>query len=119
VTGPKVKVGDKRLVLAQSAKISGQEISIDRSNRELSGTVVATKMIDIRGEESVFARVRTRQGKTFMVDLGRTAPLAIGLSEGTELTVTGPAAEIQERKILIAHSLTIDGQTRRINRSRG
>lgn len=118
-TGPVMKVGDHQVMLAQSVETAGQQQQIDRSNRQFSGTVVDTRTVKVRGTEHQLVKLETENGKKLLVDLGAKESIQANLSKGQQLQVSGPAARVGDRRLLIATSLTQNGKTAKTQQSPG
>ncbi|WP_146446591.1 hypothetical protein [Botrimarina colliarenosi] len=123
-TGPVVKVGDKRLLVAKSAKISGQTFKPNRNNSKVRGTIVSTRKFENRGATSLLATVKTEEGSSeegakLLVDLGPADKLATEFSEDDQVTVEGAPVKVNDKRILIASRVKHDGETTEIDRRTG
>lgn len=114
--GPRLKVGDKSLVVAMTAKVDGQDLKIQRDGRRYQGKVQDTREVTIRGQKYVLAKVNTASGKKMLVDLGRADNLAGAPNKGQQVAVDGVPVKVKDRVVLMARSLTIDGHTQQVNR---
>lgn len=115
--GPLVKVGDKQLLIAQSAKLAdGQMRSIDRSSRQVAGEIQKLKTVKVRGKDRRLAIVKLDSGKKAAVDLGPAGQMKESLKEGTRIQVNGTPAKVKDRAVILARSITIDGERTMISR---
>lgn len=114
--GPRLKTGDKSLIVAMSAEVDGQDLKIQRDGRRYRGKVQSTHQITVRGQKHLMARITTASGKKMMVDLGRADKLSSPPSEGQQVAVDGVPVKIKDRVVLMARSLTRLDKTEQINR---
>ncbi|TWT77643.1 OB-fold nucleic acid binding domain protein [Posidoniimonas polymericola] len=119
VAGPALKVGDKRVVMADWVKLqdSDQKTKVDRSEATLQGKVVDTKKASIRGQKHLLVKLKTDAGKKCLCDLGPADELDANFEQGDQLKVTGVPAKANGRKLVLAESVTIDGDKTRIHRA--
>ena len=116
--GPALEVGKYNVLLAQQATIGGQQMTIDRGEREYTGKVIGMQTAEVRGEQHQLVKLQREDGKSLMVALGKKNNLQTSITNGATLTVTGPAVKVQDRRLLMADSFTLNGKTRSINRQR-
>jgi hypothetical protein len=115
--GPAVKVGDKKLILAQTVKIGNQDQrEILRTGNTVSGTISKMKTAEVRGMNHQLAIVDLDSGKQALVDLGRKENLPTDLAEGVQIQVTGIPTKINNRLVFIANSISKDGDKTQIHR---
>ncbi|MEQ8849708.1 hypothetical protein [Botrimarina sp.] len=117
-SGPVATAGDKKVLVAQSAKIGGKQLQPDRSRQSLKGQVTSTRKVDIRGAKHLLVSLDTQSGGKVMVDLGEAGQLDTDLSEGDEVSVEGAPVKANDKRILIGRKLTHDGQTVSLNRAK-
>ncbi len=115
-SGPRLKMGDKSLIVAMTAKVDGQDMKIERDGRRYQGKVESTREVTVRGQKHLMAKISTASGKKLMVDLGRADKLSGTLTKGQQVAVDGVPVKIKDRVVLMARSLTRDGETEQINR---
>ncbi len=116
-TGHRVKVGDKELLVATSAKSKDADVTIDRNGRKYQGTVESTREISLRGQKHLLAKVKTQEGKSMMVDMGPASQLSSQPKDGSKITVQGVPVKIKDRVVLMARSVEQDGKTMDIQRA--
>lgn len=121
--GPRAKVGKQAVVLAKSVEMNGKTIEIDRNPREVTGKVLSTKQVTVRGTEHLMAIVETQQkGKTqkIAVDLGRADRMKTTPADGSSLTFSGSPVKVmvkgKAKPLMIAQSIKVDGKTVQIDR---
>ncbi|MFN2427250.1 MAG: hypothetical protein ABR587_12475, partial [Candidatus Binatia bacterium] len=61
VTGPRSKIGDKAILLAQELRFKEQNKQISRERREFRATVVSTRRVKVRGADHLLAIVDTNK----------------------------------------------------------
>jgi hypothetical protein len=84
---------------------------------QCQGSIKSTKTVKVRGEEHTVAKVEQADGKTVVVDLGRSSGLAdVKLSAGTTISLDGPMSMVGDHKLLVAHEVGLNGKTIEIDR---
>jgi hypothetical protein len=117
VYGPTIKVGDHSVVLAKTLKLEeGQEQRIDRAGRKFSGKIKKLKTAQVHGEDHQLAIVELDSGKQALVDLGQRDKLQAQLGEGDQVEVHGVPVKVKDRLVLMANSVTKDGEKTSIQR---
>jgi len=116
VRGPVTKVGEKKLLVAQQLQVNNNSTKIDRNRRKFTGQVDGIGTINSRGQEHRILRLSTDAGKRQMVDLGPANKLDVNLSQGDKVTVRGPMTKVNDRKVVLAQTLTHDGDQVEIDR---
>lgn len=91
--------------------------SASAKKEQCQGTIQSTKTVKVRGDEHTVAKVQKADGKTVVVDLGRSSELAdVELAEGTVISLDGPMSMVGDHKVLVAHEVQLDGRTIEIDR---
>ena len=116
VMGSKFKTGEKSILVAQKVKHDDQTKEGERSGRKFTGTVQKLMALEIRGTSHQFAKIQTDDGKSLLVDMGPAENLEAELSEGDQVSVTGPAVEFRDRLMLVANQITKNDSTESIDR---
>ncbi|MFG0267900.1 MAG: hypothetical protein ACF8AM_22515 [Rhodopirellula sp. JB055] len=111
VNGSPFKTGDTSVLLTRTIERDGQTMEVERSGREYTGTIESTKTVDIQGQQRQLAKLKTDNGKKLLVDLGRKENLDANIRDGAQVTVNGPAVQVNERVLLLATKLTLNGET--------
>ena len=114
--GVKFKAGDKTILLAQKLMRDSVTVTVNRSGRSYTGTIDGLMTAKVRGQNHRLAKVSTDQGKKLLVDMGPAEGLNADISEGKRVTVEGPAVKVNDRLMLIATEVEIDGDTVDIQR---
>ncbi len=117
-SGPMVKVGDKKVLVAQKVTVDGNTARIDRQRRQLRGQVADTRRVSARDGEHLIAILATGKDRKTLVDLGPADRLKIDLQEDDQIEVKGAPAKINDRRILVAQELRHDGETYTITRGK-
>lgn len=114
--GPSVTLGDKNLIVASSATVEGKELNIQRDGRRFEGKVESTREVTVRGQKHLLAKINTKDNKKLLVDLGPAEKLSSKPDNGEQLTVSGVPVKMNNRVMLMARSVTMDGQRAQIER---
>ena len=115
-SGPRLKTGDKSLIVAMSAQVDGQDLKIQRDGRRYRGKVQSTREVKVRGQKHLMAKINTASGKKMMVDLGRADKLSSPPVKVSRSPSTACPVKIKDRVVLMARSLTRLDKTEQINR---
>jgi len=102
-----------------SKKTGENGIQLELSPREVTGTVQSTRVISLREgkDKNLLAKLKTKKGRTLMVDLGPVNNLKeLSLEPGDEILARGRDAKLPGGKVLIAFYLRADGESISINR---
>ncbi|MDX1654673.1 MAG: PRC-barrel domain-containing protein [Candidatus Competibacteraceae bacterium] len=85
---------------------------------KLSGRVLVEKPVTVRGTDRKHkvVMVQQDQGRRTIVDLGPMENFQGRSLKDTRITVTGRPARVGDRMILVARTLTMDGETRQLRR---
>ena len=89
--------------------------------RSISGQVVRTKKVGVRGApvENLVVLLRTENDKKAIVDLGPVKGLkSMQIASGDQLKASGRLVSVEGKKILMAHQLQKNGRTAQIQRQR-
>ncbi|GAA4467936.1 hypothetical protein [Novipirellula rosea] len=114
--GVTYKAGDKTVLLAQKLERNGTLEQVNRSGRSYTGTIEKTMKSKIRSQDHQMVKIKTDKGKNLLVDLGPAKNLDAKISEGTKITVKGPAVKIKDRALLVATEVKVNGKTTDIKR---
>ena len=117
--GPVTKVGDKQVLVAKQVEHEGTSKNIDRSPRHLSGKIVDTMKSKPRSDQAwkhMLVKLQTEEGKQALVDLGPADQLKVDLKQGQEVDVSGVAVKMQQRPVLFASKISVDGKDYSIDR---
>lgn len=115
--GPVVKVGDQKLLLAQHVEANGKSQDIKRDRRKFKGEIADTKTVQTRdGQKHTMLILSGNNGKKRLIDLGPKDGLDVQFENGDQVTVQGAPAKLQDRHLVLAESVTINGETTEIDR---
>jgi hypothetical protein len=88
--------------------------------RQVSGTIIDTKTVEIRGadSENMIALIKTKRGnQRLVVDLGPTAQLTdLDIDNGEQIAAQGVVVTMGDRNLLVANQVKAEGRTLEINR---
>ncbi|REK18808.1 MAG: hypothetical protein DWQ37_03100 [Planctomycetota bacterium] len=116
VAGLPTQVGDKKVLLATTFDVGGQERNVNRQRRDLHGKVVDTRKAKVRGRQHLIAIVENDKGNKVAVDFGPAERLDLEVSKGDQLTFRGAPVKIKDKRMFMALSIDRDGETVKIDR---
>lgn len=118
VAGPLVTVGEKQLLIAQRAKVGDQDVQkVERKGRQLTGTIKNTRDAKIRGQQRTLAVLKLKdKDDQVLVDLGPSDGKIADLKEGDELKVEGVPVKTKDRMMIIAKSVSMNGESMDVER---
>jgi hypothetical protein len=115
-TGPVEQIGEKLVLIAESASIGqAKAASISRSSPVLEGQVVDVTRAEVKGAEHTLAIVdngSTRQ----IIDLGPSAGLKVQIEPKSKIAVRGVPVQVRDRNVIMAETVDINGQQITIQR---
>jgi len=119
VRGPMVQIGDKPMLAAQTIRMYGRSIAIDRDHRGRSGRVVDTQKVEVRGHQHLMTIIENQENpdKKMAIDLGRASQLNLDLNKGDEITVKGFPIKAKDQAMLLACKLIHEGESVEICRT--
>ncbi len=120
VWGPITKIGDQKLLLAQSIEIDGAKKSLEPDRKTYSGKIVELREVKVGDHKNqlVILESQKQQGRKVAVDLGRVDRLGFKPSKGQQLTVTGAPIKSRDKLMVLAFSLEHDGKKVQIDRQK-
>lgn len=113
--GAMTRVGDKRVLLADSVNVNNNEIEIERSDSKVSGEIVDKRNAKFQGNERLFLVVKTDNDKKCLVDCGPSTKLGSELSKGDTITCHGCMAHVNDRPVLMAFKVSHEDQKHHVN----
>ncbi|TWU25113.1 hypothetical protein Pla52o_14110 [Novipirellula galeiformis] len=116
VSGHRVKVGDKPILIATQAQSKAAELAIDRSGREYTGEVASTREVTVQGQQHLMAKIMTANDKKLLVDLGPKKQVSDLLDKGQSITVKGIPVQVKDRVVLMAQSIELGDNHAEIKR---
>lgn len=90
--------------------------TINRRGRKFTGTVSDLITMQVRGNTHQMAKIMTDAGKKMLVDMGPQQNLKVDITQGSTVSVTGPAVKVNDRLMLVAREVTLGGNTNEIKR---
>jgi sporulation protein YlmC with PRC-barrel domain len=122
-SGRWVRISDRPVLWANQATIDGKKVQIKRQqggqSRQLTGRVMRTKQVDIRGTDftNQVVLLQTEQGRQIVADLGPMTNLrGFRLKPGAEIEVRGQPARIGDQLVLMADQVSAGGKTVSVRR---
>ncbi len=90
---------------------------LESKHQMVSGKIEKIKHTTVRNQKHLIAKVKSDQGKDLCVDLGTKDQIGRSdVSEGKQLSARGPMVHMGDKKLVLAQSVTLNGQTKQINR---
>jgi hypothetical protein len=117
-SGHRVQVGDKQVLVATEAQSKSADFKIDRNGRKFSGQVASLREVKVQGQTHLLAKLKTENDKMMLVDLGAKQDLSNAPQEGDSLKVQGVPVKVNDRIVLMARTLELDGNKIEIGRKR-
>jgi hypothetical protein len=115
--GPLLNVGDKQVLMSQSAKIGDQpEQQIHRAGQQVQGQISNLKTAKVRGQEHQLAILKLKSGKQALVDLGPADKLNVDLATNDQIQVQGVPVKVKDRLVFLATSVSKGDQQVNIQR---
>jgi len=99
------KVGEQTVVMARSIDAAGKQMEISRERNKITGKIVDSHKVKIRGVEHQMAMVDVPNRGKVAVDLGAADKLNVDISKGNELTFSGLPVKIKGKALLMAQSV--------------
>ena len=126
ITGNVGRISGRRVLFATSARVDGQNYTVQRQNRgqsqsqiaNISGIVQDVAPIYLNneaGRSKRFVKLSLQNGKMHLVDLGQVRAADIGLTEGERVTLRGYRDQISGREFIRASRITVNGETKELN----
>ena len=117
-TGHLLQVGEKQLFVANKVELPSGTQEIERTGRQFQGTIEKLKTVEIRGTQHELARIKTKEGKTLMVDLGPKGSQDLSIQQGQQVSVEGVVVKVKDRVVLLARKITQGDETTKIARTK-
>ncbi|MEZ6187475.1 MAG: hypothetical protein R3F62_21015 [Planctomycetota bacterium] len=116
------RVRGRRVLLARSVETGGEHRavpprSLARSTRVLEGELRSAYRLRGTGRDTTLVRLILEDGEVATVDFGDSRRFqSLGLTPGDTIRVEGSVLPIDDRKVLRASSLEVEGDTFRLDR---
>jgi hypothetical protein len=132
--GIPVRADGRRILVARQIETNGETIQIGRmrsqsndgqqnqqaqvrKQRSVSGEVMSTRTVSVRGQQRKLAKIETQEGMLVIVDMGPSASLRnFDLAEGDQLNARGVPLKVRDQNILVAMQVRSGDQSVRVNR---
>jgi len=117
VKGLMSMVGEKMVVMGRSIDAAGKQMEISRERNKITGTILDSRKVTIRGIERQLAMVDVPKRGKVAVDLGAADKLKMDISKGKELVFSGLPVKFKGKALMMAQSVHRDEKTVQITRS--
>lgn len=117
VKGLMSKVGKKTVVMARLINAAGKQMEISRERNKITGKIVDSHKVKIRGIEHQMAMVNVPSRGKVVVDLGAADKFKMDISKGKKLTFSGLPVKVKGKALIMAQSVHRDEKTVPITRS--
>lgn len=115
-TGPVEQIGDKSVLIAESASVGQQKsITIMRTGPRIEGQVVDVTRAEVKGAEHTLVVVESGSGRQ-IVDLGPAEKLKFKLEPQTKISVQGVPVQFRNHSVVLADQIDVNGQQVTIQR---
>lgn len=95
-----------------------QNASTTSKARSITGNVVQTKKVAVQDTRHLIVELKRDGGQSYLIDLGPTDRLsAQEPRQGDQISAKGIMTQVGDRRVLLAKSITRDGQTHNIDRA--
>ncbi len=108
-------IGESRVLMADTATISQQEVRIERPLPSLEGTVRDVTKIRVGEVENTLVVIETREGNQ-VVDLGPAISFKGTINPNERIIVHGVPVRMNEHRVVMANRVNVGGQTHTIVR---
>jgi hypothetical protein len=87
----------------------------NQGQQQVSGRIQSYRTVSLDGEDQdhVVARIKTQDGRTKVLDLGKVGDLAIQrtrLDKGMRISASGQSGTINDRSVIVVDNVDIEGQ---------
>jgi len=114
-SGPIMQIGDKEVMMAESAQISGKEVVIGRSAPKITGVVLDATSADVQNGSHSMVVVKSDNGNR-LIDLGNADQLKVKIAPQTQIVVWGVPVHMRNHSVILADKIELNGQTYNIKR---
>lgn len=114
-SGPIMQIGDKEVMLAESAQISSKEVVIARNAPKITGVVLDTTSADVQKGSHSMVVVKSDNGNQ-LIDLGNAEQLKVKIAPQTQIVVWGVPVQMRDHSVILADKIELNGQTYKIKR---
>ncbi len=114
-SGPVMQIGDKEVMLAETAQISSKEVVIARSAPKITGVVLDTTSAEVQKGSHSMIVVKSDNGNQ-LIDLGNADQLDVKLAPQTQIVVWGVPVRMRDHSVILADKIELNGKTYNIKR---
>lgn len=101
VWGSLVNDGEANVLVATEIESRGEEVQVVHHGSKYSGVVQSTQEVTVAGEKRLVAKIKTKAGKMFTVDLAQDQH-ADKIKQGQPIVVSGVPIDVKGRVVLLA-----------------
>lgn len=114
-SGPLMQIGENEVLMAESVKISGEEVIVARSAPKTSGIVLDTMTAEVQKGTHSLAIIKSENGNQ-LIDLGKADQLRVKIDPQSEVVVWGVPVQMKDQRVILAEKIEVNGQTYEIKR---
>ncbi len=114
-SGPIMQVGDKEVMMAESAQFSSSEVVIARSAPKMTGIVLDTTSAEVQNGSHAMVVVKSDNGNQ-LIDLGNADQLKVKIAPQTQIVVWGVPVQMRDQSVILADKIELNGETYTIKR---
>ena len=115
-TGPLEQIGDKTVMIAESASVGrSKQVIITRLSPMHEGQVVDVTQTEVKGVQHTLAIIDSGSDRQ-IVDLGPSTALKVKIEPKTTLSVRGIPVQVRDHNIIMAEVVDLGGQKINIQR---
>jgi len=109
-TGPVEQIGDKQVLIAETASVGNQKVvTISRSGPRIEGQIVDVTRAEVKGAQHAMAIVESSSGRQ-IVDLGPADKLKFKLEPQMKIAVQGVPVQFRDHSVVLADQVDLNGQ---------
>jgi hypothetical protein len=109
--------GTQKNTTKKHAKTAAKSERLSSKRQQISGQIQNKKNVAVRGIDHVVVQVKQQDGQPIVVDLGpKTGLKKLKVETGSTIAAQGPMTKAADKQVLLANSVTVDGQTHQLDR---
>ena len=109
-TGPVEQIGDKVVLMAETAAVGNQKaVTIQRFAPRLEGQVVDVTRAEVKGAEHTMVIIESGSGRQ-IVDLGPADRLKFKVEPQMKIAVQGVPVQLRDHSVVLADRVDLNGQ---------
>ena len=114
-SGPIMQIGDKEVMMAESAQISSKEVVIGRSAPKITGVVLEASSAELQNGSHSMIVVKSDNGNR-LIDLGNADQLKVKIAPQSQIVVWGVPVQMRDHSVILAEKIELNGQSYTIKR---